>query len=393
MNAMNLTMPQLQTFLNYCANRAKSMTGNILVKGQDGKMQVCSLSTELPKFFSELLQSTNDPKKIAERNEFLTRALTDPKVHQQLCALRVETFNNFVYATQNIIDFYFETVTLLQDERPAESNTTQNEIKCYYNGPEGNPKMVKIDREDEHELKNLHYLTTEPVRYKKVDIYRGTIVDAALQTINLAYDWKNKAEGIAFALLTNGSTIFGNFTFTGKKQNYPYVANSRINTDNLPTSNDLAVTGISGSTNLELSAFDKVIGYCAKWAGSNPANELKPTGRVLVPGSDLETFGSTINAVGAKPTVPAEKILADGWVGVHYKGVDWVLIPDNTLAPGTMYPELNIKPGRVFYKPSLDKEETKDVGQNEQEKVMQKVIGFSLNSANRRNICRVKYRS
>jgi hypothetical protein len=392
MNTMN-SLPELQKFLGYCKARTGFLQGNILVKDKDGKTQLCSLATELPRFFDDLLKSTNDPQKIAQRNEFLTRAAKDPVIYQQLCALRIETFNNFLYATLNIIDFFFEIVTLNINERPAETNTTQNEIQCYYNGPEGSPKMVRIDRNDEEQLKNLHYLTTEPARYKKVDIYNGSIVDAALQTINLAYDWKNKAEAIAFGLLDNGSAIFGNFTFTGKKANYPYLANSRINAGNLPTSNDLTVSGASSSTNLELSAFDKVIGYCARWAGSNPGVDLKPTGRVLVPGNDLETFGSTVSATGGAATAPAEAILQDGWVGVYYKKVNWVLIPDNTLEPGTMYPELNVKPGRMFLKPSLDTEDIKDVGENEQERKMKKVVGFSLNSAMRRNICRVTYRT
>ncbi len=390
---MQMSVPELQKFLKYCGARTGFLQGHLLVKGADGRQQLCALATELPKFFTELLQSTTDPAKIAQRNEFLTRAFSDPATHQQLCALRVESFNNFLYATLNIVDFFFEIVNLKLDERPAETNTTQNEIKCYYNGQEGEPKMIAIPRDDQHELKNLHYLTTEAVRYKKVDIYNGSIVDAALQTINLAYDWKNKAEAIAFGLLDNGTTIFGNFVFSGKKQNYPYVANSRINADNLPDTNDLTVAGASGSTNLELSAFDKVIGYCARWAGSNPGNELRPTGRVLVPGNDLETFGSAVSPTGAHATGPAEAILQDGWVGVYYKKINWTLIPDNTLAPGTMYPELNIKPGRMFLKAALDTEDIKDVGENEQERKMKKVVGFSLNSANRRNICRVTYRT
>jgi hypothetical protein len=389
---MNMSLPELQKFIKYCG-RTSFLQGNVFIKDKDGKPQLCSMATELPKFFDDLLKSTNDPQKIAQRNEFLTRAAQDPKTYQQLCALRIESFNNFIYATLNIVDFFFEIVQLQRDERPAETNTTQNEIKCYYNGPEGEPKMVSIARDDNEELKNLHFLSTDVVRYKKVDIYNGSIVDAALQTINLAYDWKNKAEDIAFALLNNGSAIFGAFTFTGKKATYPYVSNSRINSANLPSTNELAVSGASSSTNLELSAFDKVIGYCARWAGSNPGMDLKPTGRVLVPGNDLETFGSTVNATGAAATTPAEAILQDGWVGIHYKKINWTLIPDNTLAPGTMYPELNIKPGRMFLKSSLDTEELKDVGENEQERKMKKVVGFSLNSANRRNICRVTYRT
>jgi len=404
----------LQQRLKLFSVRAKFLRGHMLKKdSKTGQTQLCSIGAEVSKFFDELLSSTTDPEKIKNRNEFLERAAKDPKVKDQLCAIRIESFNNYIYATLNIISFFFESVSLKPDERPVFQNTTMNEVKVYYNGPEGEPRSVRVDRDDQFELKNLHFLTTDKVRYKVIDVYRGNIVDAAMQTLRLAYDWNNQAEGVAFTLI-NSSSVFGDFVFSGKKQNYPYVANSRINTANLPVSNDIGVFTITATGKyaglqkvgatvsggalcgfLGFPVFDAIKDYCNRWVGSDPEKELAPTGRILVPGSEIYGVGQNIVPTNAKPSEAAEAIIADGWVRVPYLGTEWTLVPDNTIPLGTCYPEFNIKPGRFFTKPSLDQEKVITNSEleekNEEERYMRKVVGFELNAVMRRFLARFTY--
>lgn len=403
----------LQKRLKTFSARAKFLQGHMLKKDKNGQTQLCSIGAEVAKFFDELLNSTTDPEKIRNRNEFLARAAKDPKVKDQLCAIRIESFNNYIFATLNIISFFFEHVPLKPDERPVFQNTTLNEVKVYYNGPEGESRNVRVDRDDQFELKNLHFLTTDKVRYKVIDVYRGNIVDAAMQTLRLAYDWNNQAEGVAFNLI-NSSAVYGAFTFTGAKQNYPYVANSRINTANLPATNDigvytnnttgkyagLAANGTAPATSsyagfIGFPVFDAIKDYCNRWIGSDPEKELAPTGRILVPGSEIYGVGQSVTPTSARPSDSAEQIIDDGWVRVHYLGTDWSLVPDNTIPLGTCYPEFNLKVGRYFTKPSLDQEKVINTPEldekNEEERYMRKVVGFEANSASRRFTARFTY--
>ncbi|HEV2330569.1 MAG TPA: hypothetical protein VGY56_17450, partial [Verrucomicrobiae bacterium] len=227
----SMSVNDLRVKLRAFGARAKYCSGRTI----NGEL----LSEALPKFFNELLDSTTNPEKIRQRNEFLARAEDDPAVRQQLASVRVELFNNYLLATNHFLDFFFEVVNLKLDERPVAQNTTMQPVKCYYVGDDGEPRMVRVDRDDQDQLINMFFLTTDIVRYKKVDIYRGSIVDAALATLRMSYDAANQMDEIVFNLLN--STAFGDFVFTGKKQNFPYLANPRIKTANLPSTNDILV--------------------------------------------------------------------------------------------------------------------------------------------------------
>lgn len=377
--------------LKYLSKRSQSLCGNILVK-ENGVYVSKPLGATVSKFFDELLTS-DTPEMNAQRAEFLAKAARDPKARQQLAAIRIETFNNFIYASNNFWEFFFETVNLKPDERPAEQNTTNEELKVYFVGGDGSPQTKLIARNDQEDLKVLDFLTTDWARYEKMDVYRGSVADAALATIDLAYDWRNQADGQCYTLVSSAS-VFGTFVFSGKKQNYPYVTNSRINTTNLPTTNDIDITNAT-PVYFGFPVFDEIIDYFGRWAGVDAKVSAKPTGRILVPGSDIRQIKRSLTATGAKVNEVGENILADGWFGVHYLGKDWTMIPDNTLTPGTCYPESTVKPGRVYLKPDLDQEledtDPKLIDKNYGRRKVKKVFGASLNAANRRLLCRVKY--
>lgn len=391
-----------QKTLKYLAARASSLCGNVLVRNSAGVLEKQAIGPHVAKFFDDLAKADTPEGKRA-RADFAAACAKDPAfAAQSLASIRTETFNNFIYASNNLWDFFFETVNLVADERPVEVNTTNIEVNVYTVGGDGSPKKTLIARNDEEQMKILNYLTTDWARYQVVDIYRGQIADAALATINLAYDWKNQAEGQLYSLLTT-TGIFGAFALTGRRETRSFVLNSRIKPANLPGGNDLTV-GLNGpavggvaqvKTPFGFPVLDRIISYFGRFAGSDPKMEdAKPTGRILVPGVDIEQIKSTLTAVNAKPAVQGERLLDDGWFGIHYLGKDWFFIPDNTLPTGTCYPESSIKPGRVWLKPSMDKSPTRPSGEEEEnfeERRVSKVFGASFNSANRRRICRVNY--
>lgn len=391
---ITLDLPSYQDQLKRFAARAKtSLCGYTMVNGQK-----VAIGDATAQFFNDLLTSTNDPEKLKQRGEFMHRAENDPVAKAQLCGIRVEQFNNYILASQNILGMFFNVVNLADDERPVIQNTTDQEIRVGYIGANGEPKSKLVERDDEEALVNLHYLTSEQVTYRKKDIYRGTIVDAALQTLRLAYDVKNQMEGQAFTLLTaavNAGGAFGAFTFTGKKANYTYLANSRIKTANLPTTNDIVLASNSGSTKFRYEVLRAALRYGNQWTGCFPEGDLIPTGRILVPALEASDIAEEIVPSGSTSNAVADQLLQNGWTQIDYLGRKFMLVSDNTLDAKTCYVEFNRKPGTAYFKPSQDRDVVGNTYEldkkNLEERYMQKIFGAYINSATRVNVCRIKY--
>ena len=399
----SMSVGELEYRFRTFARRASSLCGTILV---DGKPQ--SAST-IGGFFDRMAAGLNDPETIRQRNEFLDKvSKKDPVAREQFCALRLETYRNTLYAQMEWINQYFQVVELADDERPLVQNTFDQEVKCFYVGQDGRPKSQKVFKDDVELALPLRVLSTPIIRYKAVDLYRGNIVDQALKTLHLSRDMANKMEYEAFQLVNNNA--FGAFTFTGKRANWPYVANSYINTDNLPQTNDVAVQGTNGY--FDWPTLDSVIDYAARFNGVLAEEALaafRPTGLIRLPSAHMRYFGTfapgSSTPFSATPASPLanraeQEVLEKGWVTVEYKGIQWRFMPDATLDPtvNKCYPEFTIKPGRVFRKPGMDKEFIRTGDQdrelfaaNEEERGMKSVFSAYFNSARRIYFARFDY--
>jgi hypothetical protein len=399
----NMSVGELEARFRYFARRAKSLCGTILV---NGKPQPAS---SVSGFFEQMAAGLNDPDTTRLRNEFLDKvSKNDPVAREQFCALRLETYRNSLYAQMDWINQYFTVVELASDERPLVQNTFDQEVKCFYVGADGRPKSQKVFKDDVEVALPLRVLSTPIIRYKVVDLYRGSIVDQALKTLHLSRDMANMMESEAFKLIQNNA--FGTFIFTGKRATWPYVANSYINISNLPTTNDVTVLNAKGY--FDWPVLDEIIDYASRFNGvlaEEAQMEFKPTGRIRLPSSHVRYFG-TIAAGSSTPgsmtpaaplaTKPEEEILEKGWIKVYYKGINWVFIPDATLDPtvNKCYPEFTIKPGRVFRKPSLDAEFLRTGAQdrdlfaaNEEERGMKTVFNCYFNTARQIYFARFDY--
>jgi hypothetical protein len=398
-NLNTISMEQLHARLKLFGTRGLALCG----RTADGQL----LGRQVKKFFDELLTSTTDPERIRQREEFMARAEKDPVARQQLCGIRVETINNYIMATINIMGMFFEVVNLADDERPVVQYTTNQEIAVAYVGSDGGLRSAKVVKEDDEVLINLHYLTTDAVRYRRVDIYRGTIVDAALKTLWMAYDLKNQMDARCYSLLTDATKgAFGTFRYykdgqtpLSKRSQYTYLPNSRIDVRNLPATNDVVLGDNSTSTSFRIACLRAAKKYVSKWQGCFPEGDLALTGRVLIPGADAADISDEIVPSGSTRNRVADELMERGWARINYLGTDFDLHTDNTLPPNQCLFELNRKPGRVYLKPSQDREVARgeDVYElaknNEEERWSQKVFGAYITSATRMNVLRVTYRA
>jgi len=355
-------------------------------------------------FYDGLIAGIQNKETQDKRAELLQKlAKGDADARRQMAGIRLETFSNYLYAPALWLAQYAKIVNLKDDERPVAQRITKQEVSVYAVGGDGSPKQVKITLDPDETIIPLEYLTSDIVRYRKVDIYRGRVTDPALATINLSYDMGQKIDGqVQNLLIGNSSSFFGAFTFTGKRANWSYVAHSRINTANLPASNDVIVYEQDGTTPQEGFGFQVlayIVDYAARWNGAfQDGVDLKPTGRILLPPAHIKQITNGIFPSGATRNKIADELMDQGWFGVHYLGIDWVFVPDNTLDPSVLacYPEFNKKPVEVFFKPGLD-EEKDSAGdyqiesKNEEERYMRRVFGAYYDSSKRAYAARFNY--
>ncbi len=357
-------------------------------------------------YYDDVIKGYGDPEFLKTRTALLAKAAgneKDPEIRRQLASIRIETFSNYLLAPALWMTQYAEIINLKKDERPVAQRITKQEVAVYGVGGDGSPRMVKINLDPDETLIPLGYITTDIVRYRRNDIYRGTVTDPALATIKLSSDMGNRINYQVQNLLIGGSSnFFGAFTFTGKRANWTYVANSYINTANLPPSNDVTVYEQDGTTITSKFGFQVlayIVDYAARWKGAfEDGIDLRPTGKILLPPAHIKEIANGIYPSGATRNKIADELMEQGWFAVNYLGVDWVFEPDTTLNPANRvcYPEFNKKPVQVFFKPDLDEEKSSDgdyqiESKNEVERYVRRVFGAYYDSSRRAYAARFKY--
>lgn len=320
----------------------------------------------------------------------------DRAVAESLNALRVEKINNYIYGPLNFASLFFRMEELGDADRAVVQNDTNQEIRVGYIGEDGAPKSVKLGRSPEEALIPLKTLATERYGYRLRDLYNGSVEQAAQANINVAFDMANKIDQLAYNLLTaslpNGGA-FGTFTTTGSKPSRVYVANSRIDTSNLPTSNDIQIPSISGSTTFGLSTIRTIISYCDQWGGAFAEGPLRPTGVIVVNSKDAPALALEVTPTGSTNNTIADGLM-NNYTSFSYLGVRWVIVPDNTIPTKKCYVQLSRPPGTIYTKPSHDQSfEDVQPAKNWAERYMTKVAGFYIPTARRVNALRVAYQT
>ena len=322
----------------------------------------------------------------------------DREARVELNALRIELVNNYIIPTLNFGSF-FEVVTLADNESPYIQNNTRQQIKAGYISQNGDPLMTKVIPSQTEYPVDLHEVVTDEVTYKTRDLNKGDITAAAKSTFDIQFDLRNQIEQILFNLLTDGTAgAYQAFDFTNAKPDRRTLnLNTRVRKSVLPTTNDISVGTPSGSTVFDFATLQAIVNYAARFANCFPDGELRPTGEVIVPADDItgiaNTFTTVINSAGPKPTDIVEQLASNGFYQVgRYLGVDWSLIPDNTIARSVCYPKFNRPVGKVFFKPSFDDaEETVDRKHNTATIWAKKVTGAYIPIPQRVNAARFTY--
>lgn len=377
--------PEVQAAIRGLSNRTKILCGTgVRADGSD-------IMTSVPAALQAVLERAKDPEQ-ARKNELAAAELikqswTNDEKKQLLCGLRMESTQNYVYASVKIIGMFFDIVELKNDERPVFQNNTMQEVQLYYMGQDGKPRQSEVIPSQEETLVPLKLETTGEVGYRINDIYNGDVRQAALSTLNLAFDKRAHMDSRAFDLMAK---MHGNFVLSGKKAVRTYVPHSRIHADVLPTTNNITVTGATTATNFTTKVMDAAMRYCDRWVDAFPDGNLRPTGRILV--SALDTQGLLEQVIYTGGNNNRLETPQDNFTTIDH-GIRWTLVPDNTIAPGDCYVELNKKPGRIYLKPGMDQEYVTVTPQKNWESRYQSyVFGAYFTNQERVRALKIRYR-
>ena len=329
----------------------------------------------------------------------------DQAAMTELCELRMETVDLYVRATSTFAAMFFETVTLKDNEQFVVEHSYRNPAGVRYVGQDGGARTVKAVKARKQTFVDVRELQSNAIGYQMRDIQQGNDVAAAAQaTVDVAWDMANKIDVEAFNLLQGGTInglsygngVYGSFTTTGANLSRTYVANARINTSNLPTTNQITLSDNGTSTNqsnkFRLAVIRAIMKYCDSWANIW-GGPIRPTGAILIPSSESTDLSAEIVPTGTFYNQVAEGLLQQ-YTKFSYMGVNWTLIPDVTLPPGLCYPVLNRPVGKILVKPSFDQEFVEsNPRKNWEERVGMKVIAFTTFEPMRVNALTVQYSS
>jgi hypothetical protein len=390
-NVIDLEDQNFQSLIKRTARKATQLCG----RTKDGK----PLGPVVSAYLSALAISMDAEKESKEAISLVMKARNgDKDAISELRGIRLDTFNNYLLASQNIIGFFYDIVDLAEDEKPYAKNETKQDIRVAYVGGDGQPNTSRIIKPHNEERIPLRWLTTDEVEYFLTDIYNGRVSESAKATIDLGYNMRNKMEETAWTLLhrsvaTGGA--FGDFAFTGSKVTWPFVISGRTKLANLPTGNSIVVPGTGAGTKFRYQVFQQVKKYAEQWGSMFRDGPLVPTGRLLVPSSEASDIAEQIAPTGSTNNKVADELLETGWAVVQIHGQTYTIIADETLSPGACYAEYNRKAGTFYTKSGLDQEIMDDskemLKRNKESRFMRKAVGAYINSSRRMNVARFIY--
>lgn len=395
-------MTSIKTQLDQMLKRSLTLCGTAIDK--EGK--IVPKDAAVRDFLTTLAAATPDPK---EQAQMIIDAWGDKTGNLQtaLSALRVEQVGNFIAAESTFKSAFFNTVTLAPDEQPTVENTSKNEIRIGSLGEDGKPEQVRVVKSESNYNVGLSFITSDIVRVKTLDLYKGNVAAAANATFDIARDLRVKLDRLHYTLYTKAATLggpFGLFSYeqvrTAKEQRI-YVPHSVIVTSHLPTTNDIDLTSGNGespagtSTKFGVHVLKKIVDYAFKWGNLFPGGPLVPTGEIIVPSSDIVAIADdTTPSSNTATNDLQDQINQHGYAWLNWLGRTWKFIPDVTIASGTCFPRFNLLPGISYEKPGFDKEFSNlNNIENWEERWQRKVWGAVIINQYRIRALRIKYKA
>lgn len=417
-------MTSIKQQLDTMLKRSLTLCGYTLEADAQGKLVHVPKDEAVKNFLKTLASESIDMKDLRDK---IVAAWDDPKgeIAKSLNAARVTTVSNYIAAESTFKSAFFTTETLGDADEPFYTNETKNEVRISTLGEDGSPEHVRLLNPYARANVGLYLLTSDWVRWKTRDIYRGDVSATIQNTIDIARDMRFKLDRVHYDMLNlavASGGCFGAFSYEQARSNKAqriYLSHSGIVTAHLPTTNAVVngTTGGPGGTRFTVRFYDPVyaadgttpsayngfrpavlmsiIDYADSWGDALPAGgRLVPTGEIIVPASDvidIATYMSPTN-VDKVQTRIQEDIINNGYTSLSLLGRNWRFIPDVTIPVNTCYPVFNLKPGLSYEKPSWNKEQSRrDDDENWEERRQQALYGAVIPSQWRPRAMKITY--
>ena len=373
------SMARRETFLKSQAERAKHMI--IGVMGQELSQALTQTKEQLDEsrtYFAELCAAADSGDRVAQ---------------QEMQEIRIWSVQNFLVAGLNYGSF-FEVLNLEKGDVPYIENTTRQEAMVSFVGQDGGEVRWQAFVNWTNTQIPAFWLTSNDFEYPLVDEYTGEVADRSKSNVDIAFDLNMKLDAILFSYL---QALIGVFNNAGDPATRVFVAHTRINQANLPTTN-LLVPGDTGEDTLfRKSCMDAILAYCKAWGDQAfEDGPLRPVA-VYVPSAHITGFLDEVEVSN-----PVNEYAAQIWefgMVMNYAGSRWAFIADPTLDPGAglAYVKFNKSIGKLYTKTGLDKMIV-DNGvamqkQNMESVSERKVFFAAIPNQARINICAVQYRT
>jgi hypothetical protein len=272
---------------------------------------------------------------------------------------------------------------------------TPREIQFEVIGTDGGVKTVQADLEKNQAICTLFHLWSDEFEYPLVDLYKGSVANLALATIDVARDLAVKINSLlgGYMLVGGADSRFGAFTLDDSPQAH-YVAHSGIHTSNLPTTNLPTITGNTSSSLFRKEVLDAFIEYVQSWgSGALPGGDLQMAGIHLASKNSADWVKQL--SMSSESNFITEQVFQGGQV-VSYAGYKFPIIFDNTIpatGAGYAYLRTNKTVGKMFEKTGLDMVDTRESKRGNKGAYSQgKVLGFGMCNPWSVNAAAVKFR-
>lgn len=347
-------------------------------------------------FCSEAQEAIETEGWLAARAEVLTLAARGDKDAQFELAEIVRRTCSSLLIGHGGWSAFFEQQTLKNEDQAYLEFSTKREIKFETVGQDGGLRSVQADLDKLQYPCQLHWLWSQEVEYQLIDIYKGSVADLALATIDLARDLAAKMNALCGAYILAGAanSRIGNFVTDGSPDAH-YIAHSLIDVSNLPTSNLLVPSsGNTATSYFRLDNLNQLLEYVASWGtGAFEDGDLKLEGIYLASKNSADWVKQV--GLGSYTNSIVEQVFSGGGV-INYAGMSIPIVGDNTIpatGAGYAYARFNKPIGVMFDKPGMDVIDTKENARKNKGSIAQgRVFGFGMPRPWGVNIAAMKYR-
>jgi hypothetical protein len=264
----------------------------------------------------------------------------DQESKDLLAATVTETTGKLLMASAGWSGF-FQQINLGDADQFVHQRRIGNETSVRVVGPDGKTFHQPASNNFSFTPVPLIEIGTDILEYPLFDVNAGDGVrENALSSVSLAADLMSKVDELTAAqiVVTSPDTILtANFTVTGDLQDRSYVTHSRVNAANLPAGNILVLLDNTATSLPRSGALYAIIDYVASFGSGafSPEEDLRP--EVLhVPAKHAASLLAEAG-VTAVANSYADSLIKTGPFKIVFGGVEFTIVPDNTLDPDSPY--------------------------------------------------------